>query len=77
MRGIASSCTREGSGWVLGKIYSPKEWSGAGMSCPGGVTIPEGVQETCRCGTKEHSSVGSIGGRWTVVMDDLRTLSQP
>ena len=23
------------SGWTLGKISSPKQWSGAGMGCPG------------------------------------------
>ena len=38
---------------------------------------PEGIQETCKCGTKEHGLVGSIGGRWTVGLDDLRDLFQP
>jgi len=28
---VASSCTRGGSGWILGKIYSVKEQSGSGM----------------------------------------------
>jgi len=23
---MASNCTREGSGWISGKISSPKEW---------------------------------------------------
>jgi len=37
---MASSCTREGSGWKLGNA-SPKEWLGTGIGCPGsgGVTI--------------------------------------
>ena len=43
----------------------------------GGVTVPGGVQETCRCGTKEHGLVGSIGGRSVVGLDDLRGLFQP
>jgi len=32
--GTASSCTRGGSGWILGKT-SLKERSGTGMGCPG------------------------------------------
>ena len=32
---MASSCARGGSGWMLGTISSPEEWSGAGMGCPG------------------------------------------
>ena len=35
LEGMASSCTREGSGWTLGNTTSLKEWSGAGMGCPG------------------------------------------
>jgi len=35
------------------------------------VTIPGGVQEAFRCGTKEHGLVGIICGRWTVGLDDL------
>ena len=38
----------------------------------GGVTIPGGVPEPCGRGTEEHGSVGRIGGRWTVGLDDLR-----
>jgi len=51
---MASSCTREGSSWVLGKISSPQEWSSIGTGCPGsgGVTIPGVVQEWWRCGTE-------------------------
>jgi len=35
---------REGSGWILGNISSPKKQSGTGTGC-GGITIPSGVQE--------------------------------
>jgi len=31
---MASNCARGGSGWILGKISSLKEESGAGMGCP-------------------------------------------
>ncbi len=50
------------------------EWSAQG---DGGVTVPGGVQGTCRCVTKEHGLVGNMGGRWTVGLDDLRGLFQP
>jgi len=33
---MASSCNRGGSGWILEKIYSLKEYSGAGTGCSGG-----------------------------------------
>ena len=44
---MALSCAWGGSGWILGKIYSVKEWSDAGMDCMGEmvVTIPGIVQE--------------------------------
>ena len=32
---MASICTREGSGWLLVNISSPKVWSGTGTGCPG------------------------------------------
>ena len=32
-RGMASSCVREGSGWMLGNT-TLKRWSGTGMGCP-------------------------------------------
>ena len=38
------------------------------------VTVPGGVQETCRCDNQEH---GLVGGKWTVGLDDLRDLFQP
>ena len=28
-----------------------------------GITVPGGVQEACKCGTKEHGLVGHTGGR--------------
>ena len=34
LEGMASSCTREGSGWTLGNPTSLKGWSGTGMGCP-------------------------------------------
>jgi len=34
LEGMASSCAREGSGWVLGNTTSLKGWSGTGMGCP-------------------------------------------
>ena len=52
----AASCTRGGSGLILGKTY-PEEWSGIGTRCPGG------VQKLFRCGIKKNGSAGSIGDR--------------
>lgn len=43
----------------------------------GRVTIPGGIQEMCRCGTKEHGLVGSVGGRWMFGLDDLTDLFEP
>ena len=73
---MASSCTTGGSGWILGKIYSPEEWSGTGTGCPGGqgVTVSIGVQEMWYLGIQ---SVGSIGGRCVVLLYDLRGLFDP
>ena len=42
-----------------------------------GVTVPGGVQETCRYGTEGHGLVGNVSGRWRVRLDDLRGLFQP
>jgi len=51
---MASSCAREGSGWILGKICYPKERSGTGTAAQGGggVTIPGGAPDPWRCGTE-------------------------
>ena len=35
LEGMPSNCTRGGSGWILGKNYSLKEWSGMGTGCQG------------------------------------------
>ena len=74
---MASSHARGDSGWMLGNNSSPREWSGAGMDCPGGggVTIPGGVQQAFRCCTEGRGLVGNIGGRWMVGLGDLRGLS--
>ena len=60
---MALSCTKGGSGWVLGQIYSQKEWSCTGIGCQrgGAVTVPGGVQEPWRCGT-EGRGVWAWGG---------------
>ena len=43
----------------------------------GGVApIPGGVQETFRCGTKEHDLVCNTGNRWMVGLDDHGGLFQ-
>jgi len=34
LEGMASNCTREGSGRTLGNTTSLKGWSGTGMDCP-------------------------------------------
>ena len=34
LEGMASSCTREDSGWTLGSTTSLEGWSGTGMGCP-------------------------------------------
>ena len=59
---MASSCARGGSFWILGKISLLKEWSGIGTGCPGKwwVTIPGGVQKTCRCDTSRHGLAGMV-----------------
>ena len=52
--GMASSCTRRDSGWILGKFFlqeSGRALEGAAQG-DGEVTIPGGFQEMCRCGTE-------------------------
>jgi len=62
---MTSNCTRGDSGWILGKTFSPKEWSCTEMGCPrsGGVTVPGDVQDTFRCCTEGHGLAGNIGDR--------------
>jgi len=45
--GMALSCSRGGSGWILGKIYSQKECWILAQSAQGGggVTVPESIRE--------------------------------
>jgi len=50
--GMASRCTRRGSGWIVGITSSPKEWSRAGMGCPG-----EMVGSSSLEAFKEHEDV--------------------
>ena len=67
------------SDWLLGKSSSlesdqvPEQAAHGG----GGVTVPEGVQETFTCCTERHGLVWNIGNRWTVGLDKLRGLYQP
>ena len=52
--GMASSCARRDSGWILGKFLlqeNGQELEGAAQG-DGEVTIPGGFQEMCRCGTE-------------------------
>ena len=60
---MASSCTRGGSGWMLGKISSPKSDAVLEQAAQGGgrVTIPGGFQEKDRCGTEW---CGLVGMHW-------------
>jgi len=37
----------------------------------GGITVPGGVQGTCRCCTEGHCLVGNMGDRWAVELGDL------
>ena len=51
---MTSSCIWGGSGQILGKTYSQKEWWGIGTGCPGGWWShhPGGVHEPRGCGTE-------------------------
>ena len=59
LEGMASSCTRRGSGWILGKISSPKSGDALEQAAQGGgrVTVPGSVQETFNRCTKGHGLV--------------------
>lgn len=46
----ASSCTRIGLDWILGKAFSQRGWSVIGKACLGWITIPRSVQKSCGCG---------------------------
>ena len=79
LEGMASSCAREGSGWMLGNTTSLKGWSGTGMAARrgGGVTNPGGVQRAFGCCVEGHSLVRTIGDGWMVGLDDPVGLFQP
>ena len=54
--GMASSCARGGSGWILRKISSPravKYWNKLPRE-NGGDTVLGGLQETWRCSAEGH-----------------------
>jgi len=53
---MASGCISGGLDWILGKISLLKEWSSIGT----GVTIPGGVQKTCRYDTSGHGLAGMV-----------------
>ena len=57
--GMASSCSRGGSSWMLGKTSPQKSGAAGAQAAQGGdgVTIPGGIQEPCGCGTER-------GGQW-------------
>jgi len=73
---MASSCSRGGSGWILGKA-SPKEALAQSAQEDAGDTIPGGDQEPWKYGTEDHGLVANIGSRWMVGVNDLRGLFQP
>ena len=56
---MASSCVRGGLDWILGKISLLKELEEAAQGS-GGVTIPGGVQKTCRYGTSGHGLADGV-----------------
>ena len=74
----ASTCARGGSGWILGKISSPKvQWCiGTAAQGGGGVTVPGGVWELWKCGTEGRGQWAWWG--WDGVgLGDLRGVFQP
>ena len=44
---MALRCAKGGSSWLLGKIYSPKEWCCSGTAAQGGGAVP--ILEVFRC----------------------------
>ena len=80
---MASSCAREGSGWMSGNTTSLKGWSDPGMGCPegwwrgGGVTEPGGVETAFGCCVEGHGLARTIGEGRMVGLDDPVALFQP
>jgi len=71
---MALSFTRRGSGWILGKFLLRNSGDVLEQDAKGGggVIIPGGVQEMCRCVTEGHG-----GDELMVGLDDLSGLFQP
>ena len=74
---MASSCARGGSGWMLGKNSSPKEWWCTETGCPG----KWWSHHPWRCPRNVDVALSDVvsrhGGRWTIGLDDLSGLFQP
>ena len=68
---MASSCTREGSGWKGGQAL---EWAAQGG---GGVTDPGGAQGMFGRHVEGHGLVRTGGDGWMVGLDDPVGLFQP
>jgi len=61
------SCAQGCSGWILGKIFSLKEWWGIGTGCPGGMCCGHHPWRCYRTMEREHWgtwSVGMMGMGW-------------
>jgi len=75
---MASSCTREDSGWTLGNTTSLKGRSGTGMGCPQRWwSQPGGVQRVFGCCTGGHGLTRTSGEGRMVGLDDPVGLFQP
>ena len=67
---MATGCTTEGSGWILGRIYFLK---GQWHRMPREVVASPSLEAF-----KDHVDVASVhGGRLTIGLGDLRGLFQP
>jgi len=57
---MALSCTRGGSGWILGKPSSQKECGALAQAAQGGggSSVPGSVKKKFGCCTKGHGLVG-------------------
>lgn len=61
---MTSAWARGGSGWIFPLRKSGNVLKQA-VQGGGGVTIPGGAQETCRCDTEGHGTVGVEVDDWT------------
>jgi len=77
VRGSIKLCQGGGSGCLLGKISSLKEWCCSGTAAQGGcgVTVPGGVPELWRYGTEGHG-YGHGGGGLGLDMGILEVFSK-